>query len=85
MPIAGPDSHLSRKTDHRAECTPPKDPIDELIETLREEFKRGFVREQARKEAAKRKRLTILLLALAVLAGILIAAALVGIPIHPPR
>jgi hypothetical protein len=85
MPIAGPDSHSSRKTDQIGERTPVEDPMEKLIETLREEFKRGLAHQQARKKATRRKRLIILISTLVVLAGIILTATLVLISIHPPH
>jgi hypothetical protein len=85
MPIAGPDSHAYRKRDEVVESTPGRDPIDELIETLREDFRREALAD-AIERAAKRRRRRIIriasLLALAVLLGI---AAIFRGALHLPH
>jgi hypothetical protein len=85
MPSAEPetDSHdtKSGQIDHQA---PVEDPIDELIENLRDQFKRGHIHRAAQKKAVKYKR-TRILIALIALVGIVGAAALVEIAIHRLR
>ena len=64
---------------------PGKDPLDELIEELREQFKRGYLARAAQKEAARRRRIKITLAVLILLAGAIVAAILARVSIHPPH
>jgi hypothetical protein len=52
---------------------PAKDPLDTIIEELREEFKRGFARQAAQKEAMRRKRRVVVTCLLG--PGLIVAAA----------
>ena len=61
--------------------TPGGDPLDTLLEELREEFTRGLARQAAQKEAMRRKRR--LALTCLVGPGLLVAAALFGKAMYP--
>jgi hypothetical protein len=57
-------------------------PVEELVETLRTEFSRGLLLEAEQEKAARRKRITVLIVSLAALAGAVITAAIVEITTH---
>jgi hypothetical protein len=63
------------------EQIPAGDPVDTLVEELREEFKRGLVRQAAQKEAMRRKRRVALTCLIG--PGLLVAAALFGKAMYP--
>lgn len=87
MPIAGPESHQHYEQDRIDRHLPTKNPVDEspvdevqeLVGTLRQEFARGLVREKSLKDAARRRRVKILMASLLVPAGALLAAAIVDL------
>ena len=59
------------------EPLPGDDPMDFLIEDLRNEFKRGLVHQAAQRVAARRKRLMAVTIVIAPV-GMIFAAALIG-------
>jgi hypothetical protein len=61
------------------------DPMDALIATMREEFKRSLVRQAAELKAARRRRILASILTLLALAGVGGAAALLRGTIHLQR
>lgn len=82
MPIAGPEPHAHRKKDRPDETNHAKDPMHEMVENLRDEFKRGHLLQKGLGEAAKRRRIVILLVSLLVLAGFIIIAVVTRGAIH---
>jgi hypothetical protein len=72
MPISGPESHSPERKDHTDDLSSASDPIDELMETLRENFRRGFAREKFEQQAAERRRIVALIVVLLVLAGLIV-------------
>jgi hypothetical protein len=87
MPIAGPESHPHYKQDRIDRHLPTKNPVDdnpvdeveELVGILRQEFAHALVREKSLKDAARRRRIKILMAGVLVPAGALLAAAIVDL------
>jgi hypothetical protein len=85
MPIAEPESHSRTRESRSVEPSPAKDSVHELVDTLREEFGRGLVREAAQMEAEGRRRTTIRIVILLAAAGAILAATIVRKAIHLPH
>jgi hypothetical protein len=82
MPIAGPEPHPHRKKERTEEHNHVKDPIHDLVETLRDEFQRGHLLQKGLGEAAKRRRIVISIVSLLVLAGFILIAVVTRGAIH---
>ena len=85
MPIVGPGSHTYPRRDEILEITPSRDPIDELIETLREDFRREALREALEREVARRRRRTLRITSLLALAVFFVIAAFLRGALHLPH
>jgi hypothetical protein len=85
MPMAGPEPYSYRRKDPAGEQPSPKDPLDELVETLQEEFRRGLAREKVQQDAARRKRITLLIVSLLIVASSVLAAVVLRGAIHLPH
>jgi hypothetical protein len=82
MPIAGPESHQHYEQDRIDQHLPTNNPVDEvedLVGILRQEFARGLVREKSLQDAARRRRIKILMAGVLIPAGAILAAAIVDL------
>lgn len=79
------EQSLTSMRDSLNECTAQETPIDELVEDLRSEFRRGIRRETAMNNAAKRRRTKVMIIGLVALAGAIGTAAVIEIVSHHPN
>jgi hypothetical protein len=82
-PVVAPEdqSHIIARVPDSARYM-QETPVEELVETLRTEFSRGLLLEAERAKTARRRRITVLIVSLAALAGAVITAAFVEITTH---
>lgn len=85
MPITGPGFHTYPRRDEILEIAPGKDPIDELIETLRDDFRREALADAIERAAKRRRRLTVRIASLLVVAVLLGIAAFFRSTLHLPH